>query len=112
MTFPSERIERKNRLLEQLDPKHEVELDGTFIAHLAAAIRASSPSERQQALDKATEAYENALDDVLYENGRSSGPTSRAGRPKLAELVSRLGCGGLHEHRDVSLPTHEKCGRS
>jgi hypothetical protein len=50
MTFPSERIERKNRLLAQLDPKHEVELDGTFIAHLAAAIRASSPSERQQAL--------------------------------------------------------------
>src|SRR5215217_3045739 len=69
MTFPSERIERKNRLLEQLDPKHEVELDGTFLNRLAAALRASSPSERQQALDKATEAYENALDDVLYENG-------------------------------------------
>jgi hypothetical protein len=65
MTFPSERIERKNWLLAQLDPKHEVELDGTFIAHLAAAIRASSPNERQQALDKAMEAYENALDDVL-----------------------------------------------
>ena len=53
MTFPSERIERKNRLLAQLDPKHEVELDGTFIAHLAAAIRASSPNERQQALASA-----------------------------------------------------------
>ena len=65
MTFPSERIERKYRLLAQLDPKHEVELDGTFIAHQAAAIRASSPNERQQALDKAIEAYENALDDVL-----------------------------------------------
>jgi hypothetical protein len=72
MTFPSEGIERKSRLFAQLDPKHEVELDGTFIDHLAAAIRASSPNERQQALDKATEAYENALDDVLYENGRSS----------------------------------------
>jgi hypothetical protein len=46
MTFPSERIERKNWLLAQLDPKHEVELDGTFIAHLAAAIRASGPSKR------------------------------------------------------------------
>ena len=109
--------ERKNRTQEPAlgaarSQARGRELDGTFMAHLAAAIRASSPSERQQALDKATEAYENALDDVLYENGRSSGPTSRAGRPKLAELVSRLGCGGLHEHRDVSLPTHEKCGRS
>ena len=65
MTFPSERIERKYRLLELLDPEHEVELDGTFLNHLAAAIRASSPNERQQALDKAIEAYENALDDVL-----------------------------------------------
>jgi hypothetical protein len=71
MTFPSERIERKNRLFAQLDPKHEVELDGTFIAHLIAAIRAHSPNERQHALDKATEAYESALDEVLYENGRS-----------------------------------------
>jgi glucose-6-phosphate 1-dehydrogenase len=65
MTFPSERIERKNRLFAHLDPKHEVELDGTFTNHLAAAIRATSPSERQQSLDKAIEAYENALDDVL-----------------------------------------------
>jgi hypothetical protein len=65
MTFANERIERKNRLLAKLDPNHEIELDGTFIDHLTAAIRASSPSERQQALDKAMEAYENALDDVL-----------------------------------------------
>jgi hypothetical protein len=50
MTFASERIERKNRLSAQLDPKHEVELDGTFIDHLVVAIRAGSPSERQQAL--------------------------------------------------------------
>jgi hypothetical protein len=65
VTSPSERIERKSRLLAQLDLILGVELDGTFTAHLAAAIRASSPHERQQALDKAIEAYENALDDVL-----------------------------------------------
>jgi hypothetical protein len=53
MTFANERIERKNQLLAQVDPEHEIELDGTFIAHLAVAIRASSPNERQQALDKA-----------------------------------------------------------
>jgi len=62
-------MERKEQLLELLDPEHEVELDPTFLKHLAAAIRASSPSERHQALDKATQAYESALDDVLYENG-------------------------------------------
>ena len=67
--FRYHRMERKEQLLELLDPEHEVELDGTFLKHLATAIRASSPSERQQALDEATEAYENALDDVLYENG-------------------------------------------
>jgi hypothetical protein len=65
MTFANERIERKTRLLAKLDPEHEIELDGTFIDHLADAIRASSPSERQQVLNKALEAYENALDDVL-----------------------------------------------
>jgi hypothetical protein len=65
MTFASERMQRKNRLFAQLNPKHEVELDGKFTNHLAAAIGASSPSERQQALDKAIEAYENALDEVL-----------------------------------------------
>ena len=65
MTFANERIERKNRLLAKLDPEHEIELDGTFIDHLTAAIRASKSNERQQALDKAMEACENALDDVL-----------------------------------------------
>jgi hypothetical protein len=53
--------------LERLDPKREVELEGTFTNHLADAIRASDPTERQQAVDKATEAYEDALDEVLYE---------------------------------------------
>jgi hypothetical protein len=61
------RIERKYRLLEQLDPKHAAKLDGTFMNHLSAAIQASSASERQQALDNAIEAGENALDSVLYE---------------------------------------------
>jgi hypothetical protein len=69
MPFANERIERKYRLLAQFDPEHEVELEGTFINHLAAAIQASSPSERQQALDNALEACENALDDVLHESG-------------------------------------------
>ena len=69
MPFRYHRMERKEQLLELLDPEHEVELDGTFLNYLAAAIRASSPSERQQALDKAAQAYERALDDVLYENG-------------------------------------------
>jgi hypothetical protein len=61
------RIDRKYRHLEQLDPKHAAELDRTFTNHLSDAIRASSASERQQALDKAIEAGENALDGVLYE---------------------------------------------
>jgi hypothetical protein len=65
MPLDDESIERKYRLVEQLDPKHELELDSTFMDHLVDAIRASSPSERQQSLDKALEAYENALDDVL-----------------------------------------------
>jgi hypothetical protein len=38
MLFANERIERKHRLLAQLDPEHEVELEGTFINHLASAI--------------------------------------------------------------------------
>jgi hypothetical protein len=70
MPFANERIQRKDRLLAQLDPEHEVELDGTFMNYLVAAIRAGSPSERQQALDKALEAleaYENARDGVLFE---------------------------------------------
>jgi hypothetical protein len=67
MTFPNERIQRKAWALEQLDPKQEVELEGTFTNHVADAIRASSPTEIQQEIDNATEAYEAALDDALYE---------------------------------------------
>jgi hypothetical protein len=63
----NERTERKARALEQLDPKYDVELEGTFTNHVADAIRASSPSELQQEIDKATEAYEDALDEALYE---------------------------------------------
>jgi hypothetical protein len=67
MQFPSTRIERKyHQSLEQLDPEHKVELNGTFENHLADAIQTSSPNERQQALDKAIEACENALDGVLH----------------------------------------------
>jgi hypothetical protein len=61
------RIARKYRLLEQLDPKRAAGLDGTFTNQLAAAVRAISASERQQALDNAIEACENSLDDVLHE---------------------------------------------
>jgi hypothetical protein len=67
MPIANERIERKARALKQLDPKQEVELEGTFTNHVAAAIRASSPSELQQEIDNATEVYEAALDDALYE---------------------------------------------
>ena len=63
----SERIERKSQQLRRLDPKREVELEGVFTNHLADAIRPSGPTERQQAVDKATEAYEDALDEALYE---------------------------------------------
>ena len=63
----NERIERKAWALEQLDPKQEVELEGTFTNHVADAIRASSPAELQQEIDKATEAYEDALEGALYE---------------------------------------------
>jgi hypothetical protein len=69
MPSGNENLQRKDRLLAKLDPEHEVELDEDFIGPLAAAIRASSPDERQQALDNAIEAYEHALDDALYENG-------------------------------------------
>ena len=41
-------------------PEHEVELNGTFENHLADATKSSSLTERQQALDKAIEAYESA----------------------------------------------------
>jgi hypothetical protein len=67
MPFANERTERKYHFLEQLDPEDAAKLDGTFMNHLVTAIRASSLSERHQALDKAIEAYENARDGVLYE---------------------------------------------
>ena len=63
----NERISRKTQLLEQLDPEREIELEDTFTYDLADAIRASSPTERQQEIDNATQAYEDALDGVLYE---------------------------------------------
>jgi hypothetical protein len=62
----NERIERKARLLERLDPKREVKLEGAFVDHLADAIRASGPTERQRGVDEATKAYEDALDGALY----------------------------------------------
>jgi len=89
MPFANEKLEGKNRLLALLDPEHDIELESTFLNYLASAIRASSPSQRQQSLDKATEAYENALDDVLYEHGGDLAPKSRARRPKSAALVRR-----------------------
>jgi hypothetical protein len=61
------RIDRKSRLLERLGPGREVELEDVFTSHVADAIHASSPTERQQAIDKATETYEAALDEALYE---------------------------------------------
>jgi hypothetical protein len=64
--FPNERIEGKYQLLEEIDPTHELRLENTFTNHLGNAIRASSPTERWQELDKAIEAYENALDNVLH----------------------------------------------
>jgi hypothetical protein len=67
MPSRNERIQRKARALEQLDPNQEVQLEGTFTNHVADAIRASSPTELQQEIDNATEAYEDALDDALYE---------------------------------------------
>jgi hypothetical protein len=63
----NERIDRKSQHLQRLDPKREVELEGTFINHLVDAFCASGPTELQQAVDQATEAYEDALDEVLYE---------------------------------------------
>ena len=63
----NERIDRKTQLLEQLDPEREVELAGTFTNHVADAIRASSPRERQLEIDKAIEVYEDALNRALYE---------------------------------------------
>jgi hypothetical protein len=71
MLSGNERIDRKSQLLKHLDPEREVDLEGTFTNHVVDAIRASSLTERQQAIDKATEAYEDALDNVLYEYGGS-----------------------------------------
>ena len=65
MPSRDERIERKHRLLEQRDSEYASELDRTFTSHLAVAIQASSPTERKQALDEATKAYEGALDEAL-----------------------------------------------
>ena len=60
-----ERIERKRRLLEQSDPEYAAKLDRAFTGHLAEAIRANSQSERRRALEKALEAFEEALDEAL-----------------------------------------------
>jgi hypothetical protein len=91
MPFRYHRMERKEQLLELLDPEHEVELDGAFLNYLAAALRASSPSERQQALDKAAQAYENALDDVLYENGGILGRKAEHGARRSQNFSGQLG---------------------
>jgi len=73
MLFPSERIESKYRLLSQLAPELDLALEGSFTDNLAAAIRTSSLNERQQALDRAIEAYEKALEKPLYGNGWMAG---------------------------------------
>ena len=67
MLSRNERIDRKARLLERLDPEREAEIEDGFTSHLADAIRASSPRERQRGIDEATEAYEDTLDGVLHE---------------------------------------------
>jgi hypothetical protein len=66
MLSRNERIERKAIALKRLDPEREVELEDAFTYHLADAICASSPIECQQEIDKATEAFEEALDGALY----------------------------------------------
>jgi hypothetical protein len=67
MLSRSARIKRKVQLLEQLDSKHEIELERTFEEHLADAIRAGDPKEYRQKIAEATEVYEGALDSALYE---------------------------------------------
>jgi hypothetical protein len=61
MLSPNTTIERKAKFLAQRNLG--AELNGTFENHLADAIQSviqsSSPTERQQALDKAIEAVEN-----------------------------------------------------
>ena len=66
MLYPNERLERKAQLLEELDPNHQFPLESTFTNHVANAIRASSPAERRQQIDKAIELYENDLDNVVH----------------------------------------------
>jgi hypothetical protein len=67
MLSSSARINLKAQLLEQLDSKHEIELERTFVEHLADAIRAGDPKEYRQKIAEALEAYEGALDGALYE---------------------------------------------
>jgi hypothetical protein len=62
-----ERIDRKAEFLEHLDSKHGFELVGTFTNHLADALRAEDAKERDQQIAEATKAYEDALDEALYE---------------------------------------------
>jgi hypothetical protein len=62
-----ERIERKAKALKRLDPERKVELEDAFTNHVADAIRAGSPQECQQEIDKAIEVYEDALNRALYE---------------------------------------------
>ena len=61
MLSPNTTIERKAKFLAQLNLG--AELNGTFENYLADAvqsvIQSSSPTERQQAPDKAIEAHEN-----------------------------------------------------
>jgi hypothetical protein len=75
-----ERIERKAKALERLDPEREVELEDAFTNHLADAIRASSPIECQLEMDKAIEVFEGALNSALYEllDKHITGEDSRA----------------------------------
>jgi hypothetical protein len=52
MLCTNERLERKyHQFLEKRDAGHDVALGGACTNHLAAAIQASSASERQQALE-------------------------------------------------------------
>ena len=67
MLSGSERIDRKAKLLDRLDPEGLVALEDAFTNHVADAIRASSPREREQEIDNALEAYEEALDGALHE---------------------------------------------
>ena len=67
MLSRSERIERKAKALKRLDPEREVELEDAFTNHLADAIRAEDAKERDQQIAEAIKAYEDALDEALYE---------------------------------------------